>query len=169
MNKAVLSSLFYAFYFPCMTFIIMIIPMACHLGQLNLIYSVLFFWIIIDPQRIHYSFMIIISLCQDLCMHSYLGVQGCLYAVFMIFLLTQRRQLLNRSFILQWAAFAVTLFILNAIKVFVEFVLYHHTWTIYEIMIDNILPIMIFPIVYQMNAMLYKKVLPGFYEDNIKR
>ena len=159
MNKK-LSSLLYAFHFPGLAFVMTLVPFFWHGNSINLIYSLLFFWIIIDPQRIHYSFMVFIGLFQDLYTYYGLGVYGCLYALFMIFLLTQRRQLLNRSFLLQWVAFAVTLFLIKSCQELMEYSVYNRMGSIFEIVSDTLISILIFPLIYKINALLYKKVQP---------
>jgi rod shape-determining protein MreD len=146
--------------FPALIITAALLPVLLHLGRLNLVYSVLFFWIMANPQRIRFGFLFGISLLQDLLNHTYLGVHCSLYAIFMIFLLSQLRQLVNRGFLLTWVAFSVSLFTLMAVKSFLSFMIYHQILTLYEFIIEDFLPILLFPLVYQACAYLYIKVFP---------
>ncbi len=149
---------FKSFLFSSLAIIAILIPAMFHLGRLNLMYSIIFLWLLADPQKMTFSVIFVLSLLQDLLNHSYLGAQASLYAVFMIFLLSQRRQLMNRSFLLTWVAFATSLFALMALKSFLGFIFYQQTLTLYEFVMEDIIPVLLFPLVFQACTFLNSKV-----------
>jgi rod shape-determining protein MreD len=143
--------------FPGLALLATLMAPALHLGRLNLLYSVLFFWLLTNPPCISFGLVFMLSVLQDILYHTYLGTHCSLYALFMLFIMSQRRQLFNRSFLLIWAAFSVSLFALMALKSFLGFVLYQQTVTLFEFFMEVLLPILLFPVVFQGCISLYTR------------
>ena len=147
--------------FPAIASLTVIMPTLLHFDQINLLYGVLFFWIVANPNAISYGLILFLSLFQDILTHAYLGIHQIFYAVFIGFLVSQRRQLLNRSFLLIWSAFFVTLFGLTALKYFFNYIMHAETVSLSQLILETVIPVLIFPLIFKINAWLYTKV---FYD-----
>lgn len=145
--------------FPTLLIGSLILSMLTSWQYCHLVYDVLFFWILADPSRLNFSFILIVSLWQDILDGYIFGMHALLYIVFIGFLVSQKRHIVHQGFWLIWCVFSITHFAISALQALINYYFYGYTLTASKALLQNIVPIILFPIVFQVSHTLYLMII----------
>lgn len=90
-------------------------------------YMVIYYWTVYRPQLLPCAAILFLSLLKDIIEYNTLGISSLSALFFQLIILSQRKFLFNRAFIVVWLGFAFCLAIILVLQV----ILQNSAWTIF--------------------------------------
>ncbi|MBT5653877.1 MAG: hypothetical protein HOI80_00045 [Alphaproteobacteria bacterium] len=132
----------------------------------QLVYGVLFFWILYRPDLLPFGSLFVISICADVLKGALLGLTAVEWFVFYLVILPQRKLLIKASFFMVWSAFSLLVGLLLFCKWLFFSMLSGHILSGIPVLFQALLTLLLYPFMSCILIFIQKLFIERFTQND---